>query len=167
VCGYFAKVIATLEVKDIVTFVIAIYGAFLSTFNLRQALNKERRQIFVTYTPAFLAYGDGNTSTQMTSIDIVNHGYRPVVAVAPTVRMPNGENMSFVGVPDFRNFPRKLEDGESVSMMIPNDEVAKVLRANGYSGKVKLWPNCKDRTGKRYWSKKWIFDLATDGGKST
>jgi hypothetical protein len=32
-------------IKDVVLFVIAIYGAVLSTFNWRQAVRKERREI--------------------------------------------------------------------------------------------------------------------------
>jgi hypothetical protein len=152
-----------LESKDIITFVIALYGAGLSTFNLFDSLKKEKRRIVVSCEPTFYAYPDGNVGTQQTSIKIANHGQRAVVVNAPKLRMPNGKFMFLAGADGAKKFPKRLEDGDSVSLTIPDSEISKTLVRAGYSGNVKLRPQCTDQTERRYRGKALMFTVKPEG----
>ena len=131
-------------------------GAFI------QGLIREYRHVEVKISPAFFAYANGEISTQMASIDVINTGSRPVSVRAPTLRSPNGKFLTFVGVDDFKKFPKRLNDGESASLCVTYAEIARTLKKDGFSGKVKLFPSCLDATDKRYWGKKWKLDVNKD-----
>lgn len=98
----------------------------------------------------------------MASIDVINRGSRPVYVKAPTLRAPNGKFLSFVGVDDFKKFPKRLDDGESASLCVTYAETARTLKKQDYSGTIKLWPSCLDATEKRHWGKKWKLDIDKD-----
>jgi hypothetical protein len=100
-----------MDTKDIVTLVIAVYGAALSSVVAAYTFVKERRQIKVELSPSFFMYGNGEASEQMASIDVINHGHRPVVVSAPTLQMPNHRHLVFHKAVGFSNFPKRLEDG--------------------------------------------------------
>jgi len=57
----------------------------------------------------------------------------------------------------FSRFPKRLEDGEKVSLHVKFAHIKE-----GYSGMVTIYPNCKDSTDKRYWGKQWKFDASLD-----
>jgi hypothetical protein len=153
----FSGMIKSLETKDIITLIIAAWGACLSTFVYLQSVWKERRHVVVIRSPAFFAYPDGNVGTQQTQIEVVNHGHRPVVVSAPTIRLPNKKHMNLVGAKGAMDFPKRLEDGESASLYIGDADITRALKRAGYSGVVALWPTCTDKTGNRYWGKKREF----------
>ena len=123
---------------------------------------REYRHVEVKISPAFFAYANGEISTQMASIDVINTGRRPVSVRAPTLRAPNGKFLAFVGVDDFKKFPKRLSDGESASLCVTHAEIARTLKKDGFSGTVKLFPTCLDATDKRYWGKKWKLDINKD-----
>jgi hypothetical protein len=152
----------TIAIKDVITFAIAVYGAALSTFNLVQSITKERRQVIINQTAAFYALPAGGVGPAMVNIDVINRGHRPVVVSAPTMQMPNGRLLVFINADGFRDFPKRLEDGETGSIRMPYHLIASSLRDAGYSGKVDLRAICIDTTGKRYWGKKYKFDIDAD-----
>jgi hypothetical protein len=151
----------SLETKDIITFGTALYGAVLSTLAFRQSRRKEEKQVTLQCTVAVRFDEDDNPIAKMTVIEVINSGQRPVVVSDPTFRMPNGKLMFFLPAEGRKQFPKSLADGEKVSLYCHDDALGKALRAEGYSGKVRLIPQCTDQTEKQYWGEKLIFD-ATD-----
>lgn len=152
----------SLEFKDAVTLYIAAYGAILSTMAILWGIRRERRRIRVEVSPAFYAYANGELSSQMASLDVVNQGHRPTYVSAPKLRMPNKKFMTFVGADGFKDFPKRLDDGESACVRITYYEIAKSLRKAGYKGVVRLRPYCTDSTGRNHCGKRFKFDI--DGG---
>jgi len=149
-----------MEPKDYVTIAIALIGSITGIIALWRTIKKEGRKIRVQVKPSFYAYADGNLSTQLASIEVVNDGQRTVTVKAPSLRMPNGQHLSFVRAKGFENFPKKLEDGEKVATDVRFREIADALKAAGYEkGKVKMYPSCLDATGKRYWGEAWELDV--------
>lgn len=148
-----------MESRDHITLFIVAYGAILSSLVFLWTIIKDRRQITVGTSAAFFTYANGEISTQMVSIDVVNRGHRPVHVNAPTLRIPNGKFLSFIGVDDFKKFPKRLDDGESASLCVTYDEIARTLKKQGYVGIVRMKPSCKDAAGNKYWGKKWKFNV--------
>jgi|HubBroStandDraft_6_1064221.scaffolds.fasta_scaffold218372_2 hypothetical protein len=147
-----------LEAKDY----IGVAGLVLSIAIWVRTIWREWRHLELKISAAFFAYADGEISTQMASIDVVNRGSRPVYVKAPTLRAPNGKFLTFVGVDDFKRFPRKLHEGESASLCVTYSEIARTLKKQGYKGTVKLYPSCLDATDKRHWGKRWKLDVDKD-----
>ena len=56
-------------------------------------------------------------------------------------------------------FRKRLDDGEAGSLTIADKENAKVAKAAKYEKKVKLQPVAEDKTGKKYYGKKWKIDV--------
>jgi len=91
VWGYLDGVVTRLETKDVVTLLVAAYGAILSTFVFISAIRKDRRRVVIEHTMAFYTYPDGTTGPAMASLEVINKGHRPVVVSAPTMRTPKLE----------------------------------------------------------------------------
>ncbi len=147
------------ETKDIITLVIAAYGAVLSSFNLWQASTKNRRRILLKRSIGFYTYAGGGMGSAMATFEVINQGYRPVVVDAPTIKLPSGKQMILLTADGLKDFPKRLEDGETVSLRIPFADITAALKKDGYSGTVTLWPICKDSTGNLFKGKRWRFDV--------
>jgi hypothetical protein len=163
--GYWVMLaMESIAIKDVITFGIAAYGAVLSTFNLIQAIRKEHRKVIIKQTGAM--YGPPlDHIPLMASFEVVNVGHRPLVVRAPTVQVSNGQFMVFVNADGFKQFPKKLDDGESVEMRVQYRVIADVLKMDGFSGIVPLRTSCTDTTGKRFWGERWKLDVDVDWTK--
>jgi hypothetical protein len=151
-----------LESKDYFSLGLGGAGFILSLAIWVRTIRREYRRLELKVSPTVFAYANGEISTQMASIDVINIGSRPVTVKAPTLRAPNGKFFAFVGVDDFKRFPKRLNDGESASLCVTYAEIARTLKKDDYSGVVKLIPCCLDATDARYWGKKWKLDVGKD-----
>jgi hypothetical protein len=149
-------------VRDVVLFVIAIYGAALSTFNWRQAAKKDRREITVSASTARPTYGD-QLGAPYAKLEAVNTGHRIVTVKTLTFETHSGGRLApmsadrFPGMPDTR-LPVSLSDGQSAHMLLPYSDIAEALIANGQSGKTKLTPVCVDSADNVYCGEAWDVD---------
>lgn len=84
---------AFLEVKDVVLFGLAIYAAALSTFNWRQAVRRDRREVLVKFTTAIPTFPDGSLGPAFASLEAVNLGQRPVTIKFLSLELPGGGRM--------------------------------------------------------------------------
>jgi hypothetical protein len=146
----------SMDIKDIITLVIAIYGAGLSTY----ILYKQRRHISIAIQPDFHVYANGSISTQMVSIKAVNLGARDVKLTFPTIRLPNGKFLSFTNVSGMNEFSKRLADGDTASLSMSMQKLSNSLKSTGLKGKVKIRPCCYDSAGKQYLGKRFKVDLA-------
>jgi hypothetical protein len=64
--------------KEIILFILAIYAALLSTWNLVQALRKDRRAVRVTAGSKVPISSDGDWGATWAHLEAVNIGQRPV-----------------------------------------------------------------------------------------
>jgi hypothetical protein len=141
----------------ILTLAIALYGAFLSTYNLRQASKKDRRVVTVRLEAVAFGYGDRRMT--MIQITVTNAGHRPVVASLPTIILPNGRHVTLMSGGGSQNFPARLDDGESEYVRINLGELGSLLSAKGYHGPVKIFPRCSVETGERFSGKRLKLDM--------
>lgn len=147
--------------KDIITFVIASYGAALSTFNLYRSVVNERRRIVIKQSTGWYTYPQ-SLGPPMACIEIVNRGRRPVVVNLPQLQLPNHKSMTMMNADGGHDFPKRLDDGEAASVRIGYDLIAESLRNFGYSGEIVLRPLCTDSTGKTFRGKQWKFNVDKD-----
>jgi hypothetical protein len=151
-------------VRDVVLFVIAIYGAALSTFNWRQAAKKDRREITVSASTAMPTYGD-QLGAPYAKLEAVNTGHRVVTVKTLTFETPSGSRLAptsldrFPGMPDTR-LPVSLSDGQIAHLLLPYSDIAEALIGNGQSGKIKLTPICVDSAENVYRGEAWDVDPA-------
>ena len=155
-----------LELKDIITLLIAAYAAVLSTFNWRRAVRNEKRRVLVKHSGDFLVYPNGNISTQLFSIKAVNVGHRTVVVTAPAIRMPDGKFLNPTSAHGYAAFPKRLEDGENAEIRVEAQKIADALITAGHRGFVTLRPACYDKTDTLHLGKKWRFDTDNPAAKT-
>ena len=152
------------SVKDVVIFVLAIYGAVLSTFNLTQAVRKERRRVSVRHSTVMPTYGS-TLGRCYVKIEAVNVGHRPVTIKTLTLELESGAKLfpfqsdQLPGLPDTR-LPAVLSDGQTAHLMIPYAEIASALVSAGCAGKTPLTPYCEDTIGNTYRGEVWQADPA-------
>ena len=67
-----------LEPKDYFSLGIGGAGLLLSLAIWIRTIRREHRNLEIKVSPAFFTYANGEISTQMASIDVINRGSRPV-----------------------------------------------------------------------------------------
>lgn len=151
------------EIKDGLLFILALYGAVLSTFNWRQAVRKERRQVKVVISMMMPVYPNFGICNTFVKLEAINVGHRPVTVTTLKLELPSGRCMfptdahALPGMPN-STLPVSLADGESAYMSISCSGIGSTLLGNGHSGKVKLIPVCLDSAGGIYRGKAWDVD---------
>jgi hypothetical protein len=152
-----------LIIKDVVLFLVALYGAALSTFNWRQAVRKDRREITITATTAMPTYPNGELGSPFAKLEAINTGHRPVTVTTITFELPTGGrlfSMKTAGIPGLPNtpLPATLSDGQTAFLMIPYADIGAALLHNGKIGTIKLTPVCVDTANNVYRGEAWEVD---------
>jgi hypothetical protein len=145
---------------QIITAIVAVYGAVLSTLNLLNIRKEKKRQLFVKMSYGWLTLPRGLSDPKLL-IEVANPGYRRVTIQPSYIRLPHGEKLVFPWPTAEVRFPHELLEGKSCSLWVEEAEVKRSLKEKGYSGKVKLQAEVYDQTGKNYRAKKALkYDLS-------
>jgi hypothetical protein len=148
--------------KDVVIFLLALYGAALSTLNFWTSTRKDKRTVRVSLSTVMPTFG-AELGGCFAKIEAVNIGHRPVTIESLTLELPNGARLwpasrdLFPGVPDTR-LPATLADGQSAHLAIPYADIADGLRRGGYKGRIKVKAICLDSVGKVHEGDRWEVD---------
>ena len=153
------------NIKDVVIFLLAIWGAVLSTINWRQNTDKNKRCIKVTASTAMPAYETGDLGDCYAEIKATNTGHRSVTVNRLFFELPDKATLVLIssqGLPGVSNpqFPVTLADGESVSCYISYRDIASALVNSNRSEKVRLTPVCEDSASGVYKGEAWDVDPA-------
>jgi hypothetical protein len=149
-------------VKDGVLFVIAIYGAALSTFNWRQAVKKDQRQITISASTAMPTYGS-QLGSPYAKLEAINTGHRVVTVKTISFELPTGGRlfpMAPTSIPGMADtpLPASLSDGQTAFLMMSYEEIGNALIQSGRTGKTKLTPVCVDTADNVYRGEPWTVD---------
>jgi hypothetical protein len=117
----------SLTTSDVLTLLIALYGAVLSTVLALKELRKDKRQVKVTCRMALAPSPVGDV-WEFISVEAVNTGHRPVEITMAGLLMKNGDLFTQVVSKAGRNpLPKKIEDGERVTVLFDYPELKKAL----------------------------------------
>ena len=146
--------------SDIITALIAVYGAVLSTIILVREWKAKRPDIRVEVSLASHQYPSGELSNLKLIVFATNAGEKAVVLSSPGLILPNQNRMWFPETdPEFDvTFPHQLRPEHPCSAWVDPGEVGRALKSDGFSGKVKLIGFYKDAVGRTHKSKPFKFD---------
>lgn len=149
--------------KDVALFILAVYGAALSTFNWRQSLKKDSRQITVTASSAMPTYAGGSVGAPYAKVEAINTGQRVVTIKTLTFELPTGGRLysmhqsGFPGMPDTQ-LPATLNDGQAAFMMMSYAEIGEALISAGKMSEINLTPVCVNSADNVYRGSPWKVD---------
>jgi hypothetical protein len=143
---------------SIVTGIVAVYGALLSTWNAIASHREKRRHVIVEAAYGFETYGPeiGPTSIILTAR---NKGYQPISLTSAGIRLPDGRDAVYLRQSGDARFPHELEGGKSCTICIPMQSVAGQFKQEGLSGTIRLSGYFRDALGKTHTSKRFKFSL--------
>jgi hypothetical protein len=144
--------------SEILTLVVAGYGAVLATYTALADRREKRRLLNVTLSNGFLTFGIHLSDLQL-FVEACNPGARPVTVTAMGILLPDGEKMYFRGSPGAAELPLELAEGKNCRTWLSALDCAAQLPGAGYSGNIKLRGFADDATGRRFISKQFNFNV--------
>ena len=144
---------------EILTALVAFYGALLSTAIFIKEQKTKTRQLEVKISNGFLKYGQ-KLSELMMFVEVFNPGNRAVQVNLPKLILPDNRTLVFPNYQGDVQFPHELQEGKSCKIWIAMKAIGLQLHEAGFKENVKLYAGVSDGTGKEYRSKKyWKYDL--------
>lgn len=136
-------------VWTIVTGLVAVYGAFLATWNAVTKHLETKPRIKVKITFGWPTFGPelGPDSIVITAF---NEGQHPVTLVAGGLRLPDNSTTHHPEPSGTVKFPHELERAQSCFMFIPKRVVAETVIRAGFSGTVDVKGFYRDALDKTY-----------------
>lgn len=135
------------DIKDIVTMLVALYGATLATVTFVAQRREKSARLQVSCDLGFEFSSKGASETLL-MLKAANVGHVPVTLSSYGLALPGDKSMMMPMFPQSVQFPYELTAGKSCTVHLPIKSVARGLSENGYGGRVKLVPKFSDQTGK-------------------
>jgi hypothetical protein len=140
----------TVTTAEILTLVVAVYAAILSTILGAAQFRREKRRIKVSCRLAVTALPAGE-SVELVSIEAVNTGHRPIEIRMAGLLMSNGHLFTQVASrlgPTL--LPKKLYDGDSVAVFFDLDKAKLAIRDADIPGLRFTRALVRDAEGREY-----------------
>jgi hypothetical protein len=141
-----------------VTLFIAVWGAFLSTYKILSDRKSSKRNVTVKVTTGIISQGCA-PHPFIINISAINMGLRDVTLKSVGFLLPNGKEPIIMAQNTTIRFPYTLPEGNECTVSKFRFKLAKELKQNGFSGKVKLRGYYQGATGEYYKSKPHAFDI--------
>ena len=143
--------------KYVITALIAIYGAILSTINLINNVKNNKSFIEVTTTWGMIT-GDEKTKLFITAS---NPSSRTVTLSSMGFILPNKKYLIFTYPESNVSFPYEVQTGKNCMVWCDIYDIAVQLKKQNYEGDINLIGFYKDQLGKEYKSKKMNVNINT------
>ena len=151
----------------ILTAIVAVYGAVLSTLVYRQSRSEKRRTLTVTLKWGLLTYGPGLGHSVSDNphliLTVSNPGHIPVTLRSLHIRLPNGSNAVVPPAQGEVSLPHELPAGHSSTFWVDGWEFAQAAKQHGHSGQINLRAVATDAVGIEHLSDPYEFDIAEWG----
>ena len=146
----------------VITLLIALYGAILSTYSIwsRRQEQKRKLKVSLNYGLTLNLLSQGKPPL-MLILSAVNIGKKTVTLTMMGLILPTKDKkyLAFLHPNSLVSFPYDLIEGKSCSVYAEPKEVANELKQLGYSGKINLKGYYKDAIGSKYISESLKFDV--------
>ena len=148
----------SITITELITAVVALYGAVLSTVIFCNNRKKQARKVSIRISTGFLT-GNTELSEQMLLIEVSNPSQKEITLDPPFIVLPDRRNMIFPDIGSEVSFPASLSSGKSIHSWIPLNAVKQRLVESGFTVRVKLKTSIRDQTGKTFRSRAFHIDL--------
>jgi hypothetical protein len=138
---------------EILTALVAVYGAVLATINLISRLRDNKARVRVKISTGFLEYGYGPLSEFMVFLEAANNGLKAVTLNSPFIRLPDGKQLIIRTIQSNVSFPYELVPGKSCRTWLEVNQLYRTLKSNHYRGKIKICAVYRDQLDTCYISK--------------
>jgi hypothetical protein len=145
----------------IITLLIAIYGALLSTYSVWTARQEHKREIKVELSYGFMRNPLSGVSPPMLLLSASNTGTKTVTLTSMGLILPRKDKKYLIFAQPESNvsFPCDLLEGKNCNVWVTTKELAEDLKREGYSGRISLKGYYRDAIGGYYESKSFKFDI--------
>lgn len=147
--------------KDILTLILAAYGALISSYlgwkkiqEYYPQIKIETRELFQIPIPPI----GGAETIAVVEMIAKNYGHKTITLKRGGYFLPNKMVLSPF-MPASISFPYKLEPEKTANLTIECLKISQTLQENGFSEKVKLIPFFEDEIGRMYKGKYLIFNI--------
>jgi len=141
---------------DILTALVALYGAVLATYNFIVQLKGRKASVKVQISQGFIASPLG-ASEPMVILSALNVGEKAVTLCEQGFILPNGMRMVYPDPLSDVGFPHELTPGKSCRVWTEAAGFARELKEQGYPGTVKLIGFYRDQIDTTYTSRPYQF----------
>lgn len=144
----------------LITLIIAVYGAILSTFTFWNTKQENKREIKVKASHGLIKKPTGVTPP-LVILTAMNTGRKTVSLTNTGLILPNKDRpyLIFTQPDSFVPFPHDLVEGKSCQVWLTAKELANDLVSEGYSGRISLRGYYRDAIGDEYRSKPMKFNI--------
>jgi hypothetical protein len=142
---------------DILTALIALYGAGLSTLIALREWKARRPDVHVGLSMGTFDACPGNPTDTMVFLVAANAGTKAATLAWMGFVLPNRSRLTLTDPDSNATFPHKLMPEESCQVWIEATRLAEHLKSDGFSDSVKLIGFYKNVVGRVYKSKPFEF----------
>ena len=148
-----------MDVKDITTLLVALYGAGLATYVAFVQRKDKKPQVEARLSLGFLTHGP-HMSDEHVLLTAANIGERNVMLSSGALLLPDGSQVITFADNATERFPHQLEAGKSMTMWFELRPLVAQIRARGHSGRMKVRAKFCDQTSREFISKPMELDLS-------
>jgi len=152
---------------QLVTIIMALYGALLSTSLAAYKFYENWRRLKVklsygSYGPSSGSYGSIRSGPSqiypVLLLSCSNLGKRPITLNSYGFALPNKRNYFFQNESS-QSFPCTLSDGQGCIMVVGSKKVTELLIQEGYKNSVQIKGFFGDASDKKHYGKKFKFSI--------
>jgi len=147
-----------MEIKDVLTFIVAAYGAALATYVAVVQRRDKRPRLDVNLSYGFLTFGS-TLSDQQLLLTAANIGERPITIASGVIMLPDKTQVISFANNSSAQFPHQLEVGKSMTVWFELRPLVAQLRAKGHKGTIKVRAKFSDQTSREYLSRTTDLEL--------
>ncbi|RWN47388.1 MAG: hypothetical protein EOS03_13670 [Mesorhizobium sp.] len=151
------------ELKDVVLFALALWGAALSTVNWWKTGRRDQRLIKVDLGSGMANVGP-MSGRAFAHFKVTNVGHRAVTVASIWLEIPKGKRMfstSILNMPGMVDtpLPATLSDGQSAHLWMSYQSIGHAVADQGIESAT-LCAVCEDSSGKTHRSGSWAVNAA-------
>lgn len=141
-----------MNTSEVITLMIALYGALLSTFVFVAERLDQRPRVRVSANLGFMV-GLSGSEGNLLFLEAVNVGRVEVTLSSWSFLLPDSRKLIFPMFPQRVSFPFELAPGKSCTVYVPLKLISEGLVSEGLAKGTHLIPQFMDQTGKVYLGK--------------
>ncbi|MBU7034525.1 MAG: hypothetical protein HXS49_04995 [Theionarchaea archaeon] len=141
-----------------VTLIIAVYGAILSTISVVLRYLEQRVRLNVSFSRVL--YPFKGMAKDVYQFTCVNSGKRSVALTGYGALLPGDNKLIAEWEPESPcSLPQILRDGDFCTLFVEYKRFVEILRQEGYTGKLNIRPFFSDALGNKYFAEKSIVTI--------